>query len=115
MGVHAPCQLMYDLSPEYARFVSLADADEQVLKTANGSNVARYPRVVFKVFVDGRQAAASPVMRISENPWRFDVPIPRGARRISLVATDAGDGNREDRANWVNAGFTRSARESEKK
>jgi nicotinamidase-related amidase len=105
IGVHAPCQLMYDLAPEYARFVALAGADEHVLQTANGSNVARFPSVVFKVFLDGRLAAASPVMRISENPWRFDVPIPRGTRRISLVATDAGDGNREDRANWVNAGF----------
>ena len=49
-------------------------------------------------------------MRISEHPWRFDVPIPRGSRRISLVATDAGDGNREDLANWVDAGFTRVSR-----
>ena len=108
MGVHAPCQLMYDLSPGYERFVALAGVDEHVLKTANGSNVAKYPSVVFKVFIDGKQVAASPVMRISENPWRFDVPIPRGSRRISLIATDAGDGNREDRANWVDAGFVKT-------
>lgn len=105
MGVHAPCQLLYELAPEYSQFVALAGVDEHILGTANGSNVARYPSVVFKVFLDGRLAAASPVMRISENPWRFDVPIPAGARRISLVATDAGDGNREDLANWVDAGF----------
>ena len=108
MGVHAPCQLMYQLDPEDSRFVALAGADEHLLETANGSNLARYPSVVFKVFIDGRQAASSPVMRISSLPWRFDVPIPRGAQLISLVVTDAGDGNREDRANWVNAGFVRS-------
>ena len=61
--------------------------------------------MVFKVFVDGREVASSPVMRISEQPWRFDVRLPSGAKRISLCATDAGDGNREDLANWVDAGF----------
>ncbi len=105
MGVHAPNQLMYEIKPEYHRFVALAGVDEQILKVSNGSNVARYPSVVFKVYIDGRQAAESPVMRIAERPWRFDVAIPAGARLISLVATDAGDGNREDLANWVDAGF----------
>jgi len=33
------------------------------------------------------------------------VPIPEGSRRISLVAMDAGDGSREDFADWVDAGF----------
>jgi hypothetical protein len=105
MGVQAPCQLQYELKPEYSRFVGLAGVDERILETANGSNVARYPSVVFKVFVDGRQSASSPVMRIGFEPWRFDVTLPQGAGRISLVAADAGDGNREDLANWVNAGF----------
>jgi hypothetical protein len=50
-------------------------------------------------------AAASPVMRIGERLWYLDVPIPRGARLISLTVLDAGDGNREDLANWLNAGF----------
>jgi hypothetical protein len=105
MGVHAPCQLMYEVKSEYERFVALAGVDERILETANGSNLAMYPSVVFKVFIDGREAAASPVMRIAVEPWRLDVVIPKGARLISLVATDAGDGNKEDRANWVNAGF----------
>jgi hypothetical protein len=60
---------------------------------------------VFKVFIDGREAAASPVMRVLSPAWFFDVPIPEGARLISLVATDAGDGSREDLADWVDAGF----------
>lgn len=105
LGVHAPCRISYEVRPEYRRFVALAGVDEHILEVANGSNVARYPSVVFKVFLDGREVASSPVMRIAEQPWRFDVPIPAGSKRISLVATDAGDGNREDRANWVDAGF----------
>ena len=38
--------------------------------------------------------------------WRFNVEIPDGAKMIGLVAMDAGDGSREDFADWANAGFT---------
>lgn len=105
MGVHAPCVLGYEVKPEYARFVALAGADENVVEISHGSNLAKYPTVVFKVFIDGREAAASPVMRVLGLAWRFDVPIPAGSRRIDLVAMDAGDGSREDFADWVDAGF----------
>jgi len=114
MGVHAPCELVYEVKPEYRRFVALAGADENLISVSNGSNLARYPSVVFKVFIDGKEAAASPVMRVLSPAWRFDVGIPEGAKRISLVAMDAGDGSREDFADWANAGFivNSSARQS---
>ncbi len=105
LGVHAPCALMYQVKPEYQRFVALAGADENVVEINHGSNLAMYPSVVFKVFIDGKEAAASPVMRVQSQAWRFDVPIPEGAQLISLVAMDAGNGSREDFANWANAGF----------
>jgi hypothetical protein len=105
MGVHAPNQLVYELKPEYKRFVALAGVDEQINDVQSGSNLAMHPSVVFKIIIDGQLMAQSPVMRITEEPWRFDVPIPPGSKRISLVATDAGNGNKEDLANWVNAGF----------
>jgi hypothetical protein len=54
---------------------------------------------------DGKQAAASPVMRVLSPAWRFDVEIPAGVRMLSIVAMDAGDGSREDFADWANAGF----------
>ena len=44
-------------------------------------------------------------MRITFEPWRFDVQVPAGAKIISLSVSDAGDGNRHDLANWVNVGF----------
>ncbi len=105
LGVHAPCALMYEIKPEYKRFVALAGADENLVSVSNGSNLAKYPSVVFKVFIDGHEAAASPVMRVLSLAWRFDVEIPPGAKQISLVAMDAGDGSREDFADWGNAGF----------
>ncbi|MFN9750627.1 MAG: NPCBM/NEW2 domain-containing protein [Planctomycetota bacterium] len=44
-------------------------------------------------------------MRILSPAWRFDVEIPQGARKLSVIAMDADDGNREDYADWANAGF----------
>jgi beta-galactosidase len=105
LGVHAPCELMYAVKPEYRRFVGLAGADDNLALINHGSNLAKYPSVVFKVFIDGQEAAASPIMRILSPAWRFDVPIPAGSKIISLVTMDAGDGNREDFADWANAGF----------
>ena len=105
IGVHAPNQLIYDLKPEYARFVALAGMDDHILDVSNGSNLAMHPSAIFRVFIDGKLAAESPVMRATEPAWRFDVPIPQGSRIISLAATDAGNGNKEDLANWVNCGF----------
>jgi hypothetical protein len=105
MGVHAPCELQYEIKPAYHRFVAIAGADENLISVSNGSNLARYPSVIFKVFIDGQEAAASPVMRVLSPAWRFDVPIPAGARHISLIAMDAGDGSREDFADWADAGF----------
>ncbi|MBI3413857.1 MAG: NPCBM/NEW2 domain-containing protein [Verrucomicrobia bacterium] len=105
MGVHAPNQLVYELKPEYDRFVALAGVDEHILEVSNGSNLAMHPSVAFKIFIDGKPAAESPVMRIAEQPWRFDVKIPAASKRISVIATDGGNGNKEDLANWVEAGF----------
>jgi hypothetical protein len=105
MGVHAPSELVYEIKPEYKRFVALAGADEHLVTISNGSNLAKYPSIVFKVFIDGKEAAASPVMRILSPAWRFDLPIPPGSKLIALVAMDAGDGSREDFADWADAGF----------
>lgn len=105
IGIHAPSQLIYELKPEWNRFVARAGVDEHVLAVSSGSNRAMHPSVIFRVFIDGRLAGESPLMRISFEPWRFDIPIPSGSKRISLAATDGGDGHYMDLANWVDAGF----------
>ena len=105
LGVHAPAQTVYAIQPEYSRFVALAGIDDSIRDKNMGRERAMYPSVVFRVFLDGELAAESPVLRISQEPWRVSIAIPRGSRAISLAATDAGDGNRHDLADWVNAGF----------
>jgi hypothetical protein len=61
--------------------------------------------VVFRVFVDGRMLAESPVMRISQEPWRFDVKLPEGGRHLRLACMDAGSRSPYDLGNCVDAGF----------
>ena len=105
IGMRAPGFIRYDLKPEWKRFAGLAGVDENLLDTVKGKRIARYPSVVFKVYLDGNLAAESPVMRISQEPWRFDVPIPCGSRQIVLVCDDAGSRSPYDLGNWVEAGF----------
>jgi hypothetical protein len=105
LGMRAPAYARYDLQPAWARFVALAGVDDHLIDHDLGANLARYPSLVFKVFIDGQLAAESPVMRISQTPWRFDVPIPSGSRQIVLVCDDAGSRSPYDLGNWVEAGF----------
>jgi len=44
-------------------------------------------------------------MRISQEPWRFDVKIPQGSRQIILVCDDMEDRSPYNLGNWVNTGF----------
>jgi hypothetical protein len=107
VGVHAPSRIAYDIDPKWASFVALAGIDENIIETSNGSDLGCISSVVFRVFIDGELAAESPVMRFMLPPWRFDVEIPRGAETIALVVQPTEDGNREDVADWVEAGFVR--------
>ena len=105
LGMRAPAYARYDLKPEYQRFVALAGVDDNMLDQELGRSIAMYPSVVFKLFIDGKPAAESPVMRISQVPWRFDVAIPAGSRQIVLVCDDAGTRSPYDLGNWAEAGF----------
>lgn len=105
LGFRAPSSARYELKPEYERFVAKSGIDDNLIKTDLGRNLVMHCSVVFRVFIDGNLMAESPVMRISQEPWRFDVKIPKGSRYINLVCMDAGSRNILDLGNWVDAGF----------
>lgn len=105
LGFRAPSAVRYEIKPGYNRFVAKTGIDENMLDNFYGALLAQYPSVVFRIFIDGIMMAESPVMRISQEPWRFDVTIPRGSRYINLVCMDAGSRNMLDIGNWVDAGF----------
>jgi nicotinamidase-related amidase len=105
LGFRAPSSVQYDIKPEYQRFVARAGIDDNILDDNNGRFLAMHSSVIFKIYIDGKQVAESPVMRISQEPWRFDVQIPNNSHRLNLVCMDAGTRNILDYGNWLDAGF----------
>lgn len=106
VGMRAPANLLYEIQPDYERFVARAGVDDDPFRQRpNARFLATYPQVQFQVYIDGSLAAESPVMRLSQEPWRFDVKIPAHSRLINLVVTDSGRHSPLDLANWVEAGF----------
>ena len=105
IGMRCPANMQYELRAEHTRFVALAGIDDHLLDDQHGCLRARYPAVVFMVFIDGILVSQSPVLRISQEPWPFDVPINPGSLRINLVAANAGNRTPYDLANWVDVGF----------
>jgi hypothetical protein len=106
MGMRAPANQLYEIQPGYDRFVARAGIDDASYRERpNAQFIATYPGVRFKVYIDGKLASESPMMRLSQEPWRFDVRIPAKSRLINLVATGIGDHSPVDLANWVDAGF----------
>ncbi|MDR2346466.1 MAG: NPCBM/NEW2 domain-containing protein [Planctomycetaceae bacterium] len=115
LGFRAPSSVQYEIKPEYKRFVALAGVDENMLSQNNGRFLAMHSSVVFKIFIDGKFVSESPVMRISQEAWRFDVEIPEGSRRINISCTDAGSRNILDYGNWLDAGFIVETKQKQEK
>jgi len=106
MGMRAPANLLYEIKPRYGRFVARAGVDDEPFRERpNARYLATYPSVQFQVYIDGHLASESPIMRLGQEPWRFDVRIPERSRLINLVVTDAGSRHPLDLADWVDAGF----------
>jgi hypothetical protein len=109
-GVSPYSEFIYDLKPEYKRFVAVVGVDDEMKEHPTAS-------VVFQVFfitADDKRGLKA----IAEEPpvfetqtlrandfWPIDLPIPHNARQIRLVVTDAGDGIDCDHGDWADAGF----------
>ncbi len=106
LGMRAPASALYEIKPAYDRFVARAGIDDDPFRQRpNARFLATYPSVQFQIYIDGNLASESPVMRLGQEPWRFDVKIPERSRLINLVATDAGSRSPLDLTDWVDAGF----------
>lgn len=84
---------------------SVRPDDDPFQQRPNARFLATYPSVQFQVYIDGDLASESPVMRLGQELWRFDVRIPERSRLINIVVTDAGSRSPLDLADWVDAGF----------
>lgn len=103
--LHAPGEIEFRIPSGARRFVALAGADDAPKGRFNAQFLGQYPSMTFRVFFDGRLQAESPVMRLGQIPWPFDLTIPPGAKTLRLVVTDAGNGNRLDVGDFADSGF----------
>jgi hypothetical protein len=83
----------------------LAGADDVPKGRFNAQFLGQYPSMKFQVWMDGKLRMESPVMRLGQEPWPIDVPIPEGSKVLRLVVADAGDGSRLDFGDFAQAGF----------
>jgi len=93
IGAFAPCVIDYPINGQFKRFTAEAGVDAAT--EGRGS-------VVFEVHADGRKLWNSPVITGLDKPREVNVDITN-VKRLRLIVTDGGDGNRFDAANWCNA------------
>ncbi|AQQ71308.1 Alpha-xylosidase [Limihaloglobus sulfuriphilus] len=98
IGTHAPSEIIYELKPEYKRFVAAVGVDD------NNTGTDYQGEVIFKVYVDDQLLAESPIVAKGQN-YIFDIELPCNADEIRLVVNEANEGPNFDHANWVNSGF----------
>ena len=98
LGTHAPARIEYLLNGQFATFEAEVGVD--AFGEGKGS-------VVFQVFADGALRYKSPAALTGfDPPQKIRVDV-KGVRRLVLAATDAGDGNEFDFADWGNARLSR--------
>ena len=95
LGTHARSELVYNLGGGYERFEAWVGVDAAKRNSAVAS-------VVFKIAADGREIFDSGVMRGDTPARQVSVPLA-GVRELKLIVTDAGDGTKDDYADWADA------------
>lgn len=94
LGVTSGGELWIDLGGNAKRFVSLVGIDD-ARRTGRGS-------VTFEVWTDGEKQWDSGIVKAGDAPKPVSVDLT-GARNMILYVTDAGDGSRDDIADWAGA------------
>ena len=101
IGVHANSELLYELKPEYDRFVAQVGIDDKQM--GHGT-------IVVKVYAGSKLLLESGIIRGGDSPWSIDVALPRddggtAPSRLRLVVNGTPDGIDWDLTDWIHAGF----------
>lgn len=94
VGTIAMTELTIDLKGEATRFMSMVGIDDR-RRAGIGS-------VSFEVWLDDKKAADSGVIRSGQPAKLMSVDLT-GAQQMTLFVDNAGDGGRDDDANWAGA------------
>ena len=92
IGTHAPAEVVYQTGGKYRWLTFHAGISADM--TENGS-------AVVQVWLDGRKAHETEVMRVRQQPRYVCLPID-GVKEARLAATDAGNGIAADNVNFGN-------------
>lgn len=98
VGTHADSALHVRLDGRTERFTAWVGVDD----SAGGKGSVR-----FQVYADGEKRFDSGVMKGGQGAKRVDVGL-KGARRLLLLVTSAGDHVHFDHADWADAAFVAS-------
>gem|GEM_PF-1700074 len=93
IAVFAPCLMEYPLNGQFKRFT--ADVGIDSATQGRGS-------VVFEIQGDGKKLWKSTVVSGLDEAKTVDVDVEK-VKRLRLIVTDGGDGNKLDAANWGSA------------
>jgi hypothetical protein len=96
IGAHALSRIVYRLPEGHGTFAATIGKDQEV---PGGS-------VTFAVQADGREIFRSAVFRNDTPPQEISLPIT-GARTMTLIVEDAGDGIGADHGDWAEARLLR--------
>lgn len=98
LGVQGDSEVVYEIKPEYKRFVAFIGIDNWVENYAS-------PNAIFKVFADEKLLFESAVMHTDQPPVEVDAAIPEGSKKLRLEVKGAGKATEWNSANWARAGF----------
>ena len=122
IGVQAPARLVFQVKPEYRRFVALVAVDDECMRWDSPGGLKQWPQwsrtldsptsyrisqIVFKVAFDGNQAVETPALFNGDRAWGIDLVVPEGARLIELSVDDVNSRitDPHGHGDWLNAGF----------
>jgi hypothetical protein len=98
LGVHAYSSATYKLDGQFDRFLATIGIDD---------SAAPHGSVVFRVYLDGRRAYESKIVRGDEPGIPISVDVG-GAALLTIECDDAGDLDVSDHADWADAALLRS-------
>ncbi len=111
IGITVNADVAIDLKGAATRFVAMVGLDEAPTPGRAGGPPTPPPAqgsVTFDVWVDGKHAADSGLLRRGDAPKLISVDL-RGAKRMFLAVNDGGDGPQGDVADWAGAAIVLAA------
>lgn len=98
IGTHASSEIVYDLDGKnYDYFETYVGVDRNIEENKKSS-------VIFKVLADGKEVYNSGVMNYHTEAEFVRLPV-NGVKNLTLIASDSGNGNESDHANFADAKF----------